>query len=129
MPPTGLRVQGTELTHERPRRGRPVHSSAPVRSGQRPVRLLAWAIVSTTFGQLGGREYSLVGEASLAEAGKVRYLGPFREWAIVAAILLAVLALLSWGNPLFVGAFVVAAVVSSGVAVYIHYERPPAELE
>jgi hypothetical protein len=84
---------------------------------------------TVAFTQSGGRDYSLVGEADVQEAGKIRYIGAFRGWAAIAALLLAVLAALSWPNSFYVLAFLVGSVAFAIAALVLHLTRPVVETE
>src|SRR5271170_3346197 len=73
----------------------------------RPSRLLGNAVLTSAVAQIGGRDYSLVAAANQEEMGKIRYVGRLREWAVVAAVILAVFAALSWTDPLYFLIFLV----------------------
>ena len=95
----------------------------------RPSRFVASAVLASTVVQIGGRDYSLVGTANQEEMGKIRYVGRFREWAVVAAGILAIFAALSWNDPLYFLIFLVPAVACAIGALMLHFARPVVEVE
>jgi len=88
-----------------------------------------WAIFSTAVAQIAGRDYAEVGAANAKEAGKIRYIGHARGWAAVAAIILVILAVLSWTNPLYVLLFLIGSVACAIVALGLHFTRPMVDSE
>jgi small-conductance mechanosensitive channel len=94
-----------------------------------PGRLDGIAVLVSTVAQIGGRDYSLVGEATKEEIGKFRYVGRLREWAVVAAVIFAVFAALSWTSLLYFLVFLGAAVALALLAVIAHFARPVVEVE
>jgi len=93
------------------------------------ARVLGWATFSTSVGQIGGRDYGLLGEAINEDKGKIRNPGRIREWAVVAAVILAACAVLSWPNTLFLVVFVAAAAACAILAAVVHFSRPVVETE
>jgi len=55
--------------------------------------------------------------------------GRIRGWSLILAIFLVVLALLSWPFLLGVVAFIAAAAVCVGVAVWVHWTLPDVDAE
>jgi hypothetical protein len=94
-----------------------------------PSRLIGNAVFASAVAQIGGRDYSLVGDASQKEMGKIRYVGRFREWAVAAAVILAFFAALSWADPLYFVIFLVPAVAFAFLALIVHFRRPVVEVE
>jgi hypothetical protein len=92
-------------------------------------RLGREAVFVSTVAQLGGRDYSLVGAANQEEIGKIRYVGRLREWAVVAAVILAVFAALSWTDPFYFLIFLIPAVAFALLALMVHFTRPVIEVE
>lgn len=94
-----------------------------------PAQLLGWATFAASVGQIGGRDYGLLGEAINEDKGKIRNPGRIREWAVVAAVILAACAVLSWPNTLFLVVFVAAAAACAILAAVVHFSRPVVETE
>jgi hypothetical protein len=100
----------------------------PIRSSDLS-RSIGLAVFAATVAQIGGRDYSLVGAANQEEMGKIRYVGRFREWAVAAAIVLAVFAALSWSNAFFFLIFLVSSLAFLLLALMLHFRRPVVEVE
>ena len=106
-----------------------MRSLGPRRAIYRPTRAVGNAVFTSTVAQIGGRDYSLVGATNQAEMGKIRYVGRFREWAVAAAIILAVFAGFSWNSPLYFVIFLVPSAAFAIVALILHFRRPVIEVE
>jgi hypothetical protein len=101
------------------------HVSTRTRGPGGRTRLMGWAVVGNFIAQTGGRDYSLVGAANLADEGKLRDIGHFRQWAPIIAIILAAFAVLSWPNQLFVTIFLGGAILFAAIASVLYLPRHP----